>query len=46
VDDDAQMPFGGVKASGYGNLGGMAAIHAITDLRWFTIAGQPGHFPN
>ena len=29
VHDEAQMPFGGVKASGYGRLGGAAAIPRI-----------------
>ena len=29
VHDEAQMPFGGVKASGYGRLGGVAAINRI-----------------
>ncbi len=45
VHDEAQMPFGGVKASGYGRFGGQAAIHEFTDLRWMTISNQPGHFP-
>ncbi|HEY8434863.1 MAG TPA: aldehyde dehydrogenase, partial [Sphingomicrobium sp.] len=42
VHDEAQMPFGGVGASGYGRFGGKAAIEAFTDLRWITIAGEPG----
>jgi acyl-CoA reductase-like NAD-dependent aldehyde dehydrogenase len=45
VHDEAQMPFGGVKASGYGRFGGEAAIAEFTELRWITIAGGPGHFP-
>ncbi|HUO21674.1 MAG TPA: aldehyde dehydrogenase [Caulobacteraceae bacterium] len=45
VHDEAQMPFGGVKASGYGRFGGKAGIDAFTDLRWITIETQPGHFP-
>jgi benzaldehyde dehydrogenase (NAD) len=45
VHDEAQMPFGGVKASGYGRFGGRAGIDAFTDLRWITIETQPGHFP-
>ena len=46
VHDEAQMPFGGVKASGYGRFGGKAAIDAFTELRWVTIedAGQPYPF--
>ncbi len=44
VSDEAQMPFGGVKASGYGRFGGKAAIAEFTDLRWITIEG-PQHYP-
>ena len=45
VHDEAQMPFGGMKDSGYGRFGGNAAIQEFTELRWVTIATQPGHFP-
>jgi acyl-CoA reductase-like NAD-dependent aldehyde dehydrogenase len=45
VHDEPQMPFGGVGASGYGRFGGKAAIDAFTELRWITIAGEPGHYP-
>ncbi|MDB5440764.1 MAG: acyl-CoA reductase family protein [Caulobacteraceae bacterium] len=45
VHDEAQMPFGGVKASGYGRFGGKAGIDAFTELRWITIETLPGHFP-
>lgn len=45
VHDEAQMPFGGVKASGHGRFGGKAGIDAFTELRWITIETQPGHFP-
>lgn len=45
VHDEAQMPFGGVKASGYGRFGGKAGIEEFTDLRWITVETQPGHFP-
>jgi len=45
VHDEAQMPFGGVKASGYGRFGGKAGIDSFTELRWVTIETQPGHFP-
>ncbi len=42
VQDEGQMPFGGVKASGYGRFGGKAAIDAFTEVRWVSIedAGQ------
>jgi benzaldehyde dehydrogenase (NAD) len=45
VHDEAQMPFGGVGGSGYGRFGGKAAIDAFTELRWITVAGEPGHYP-
>jgi acyl-CoA reductase-like NAD-dependent aldehyde dehydrogenase len=45
VHDEPQMPFGGVKSSGYGRFGGRAAIDAFTDLRWITIASGPQHYP-
>ena len=45
VQDEPQMPFGGVGASGYGRFGGKAGIEAFTETRWITIAGEPGHYP-
>jgi len=45
VHDEAQMPFGGVKASGHGRFGGRAGGDAFTELRWITIETQPGHYP-
>jgi acyl-CoA reductase-like NAD-dependent aldehyde dehydrogenase len=45
VHDEAQMPFGGTKASGYGRFGGKAGIDAFTELRWITIETLPGKFP-
>ena len=44
VHDEGQMPFGGVKASGYGRFGSKAVIAEFTDLRWITIEG-PQHYP-
>jgi acyl-CoA reductase-like NAD-dependent aldehyde dehydrogenase len=45
VHDEAQMPFGGVGASGYGRFGGKAGIDQFTELRWITMETLPGHFP-
>ena len=45
VHDEAQMPFGGVGASGHGRFGGKAGIDAFTELRWITIETLPGQFP-
>lgn len=45
VQDEAQMPFGGVKASGYGRFGGRAGIDAFTELRWVTNQAGSRHYP-
>ncbi|KAB0616266.1 aldehyde dehydrogenase [Castellaniella defragrans] len=45
VHDEAQMPFGGVKRSGYGHFGGRAGIDAFTDIRWITLQTEPRHLP-
>jgi vanillin dehydrogenase len=45
VADEAQMPFGGVKASGYGRFGGKAAVAEFTELRWITVATKAPHYP-
>ena len=43
VADEPQMPFGGVKDSGYGRFGGQAVIDEFTELRWVTV--QSGSHP-
>ena len=43
--DEPQMPFGGVKSSGYGRFGGRAAIDEFTVLRWVTIEDPHQHYP-
>ena len=45
VQDEGQMPFGGVKNSGYGRFGGKAAIAEFTDLRWITLSDGHRHYP-
>lgn len=45
VHDEAQMPFGGVKDSGYGRFGGKAGIAEFTELRWITVQDGPIHYP-
>jgi acyl-CoA reductase-like NAD-dependent aldehyde dehydrogenase len=44
VGDEPQMPFGGVKESGWGRFGGTAAIEEFTELHWITV-GAPHPFP-
>lgn len=45
VGDEAQIPFGGVKSSGYGRFGGGAGMHEFTELRWITIEDPNQHYP-
>lgn len=45
VQDEAQMPFGGVKNSGYGRFGSKAAINEFTELRWVTNQAGERHYP-
>ncbi|MQQ09831.1 aldehyde dehydrogenase family protein [Epibacterium sp. SM1979] len=45
VGDEAQMPFGGTKRSGYGRFGGTASIEEFTELRWITIEDPGQHYP-
>jgi acyl-CoA reductase-like NAD-dependent aldehyde dehydrogenase len=45
VHDEAQMPFGGVKASGWGRFGGTAALEEFTELRWLTVQHGSRPYP-
>lgn len=45
VQDEGQMPFGGIKNSGYGRFGGKAGVAEFTELRWITVATEPRHYP-
>jgi acyl-CoA reductase-like NAD-dependent aldehyde dehydrogenase len=45
VGDEPQMPFGGVKGSGFGRFGGAAAIKEFTELRWITVQSGTHPFP-
>lgn len=45
VADEPQMPFGGMKASGYGRFGGTEAIAEFTITRWVTIEDPGQHYP-
>ena len=43
--DEAQMPFGGIKDSGYGRMGGKAGLEEFTELRWITIQTKAQDYP-
>jgi acyl-CoA reductase-like NAD-dependent aldehyde dehydrogenase len=45
VADEPQMPFGGVKDSGWGRFGGQAVIDEFTELRWITVQSGTHPFP-
>ncbi|MDG5806325.1 aldehyde dehydrogenase family protein [Streptomyces ossamyceticus] len=45
VADEPQVPFGGVKASGYGRFGGRWGIEAFSNTRWVTMSTQQAHYP-
>jgi acyl-CoA reductase-like NAD-dependent aldehyde dehydrogenase len=45
VHDEPQMPFGGVKSSGWGRFGGRAALEEFTELRWMTVQQTARHYP-
>jgi benzaldehyde dehydrogenase (NAD) len=46
VDDEPNIPFGGLKASGTGaRFGGAANLEAFTDTRWVTVRGDIAPYP-
>ena len=45
VLDRPDMPFGGVKASGYGRFGGLSALDEFTELRWITASSGTRRYP-
>jgi acyl-CoA reductase-like NAD-dependent aldehyde dehydrogenase len=45
VQDEPQMPFGGVKGSGWGRFGGHAALDEFTELRWMSVQDGSRHYP-
>ena len=45
VYDEAQMPFGGIKGSGYGRFGGMWGVAEFTEVRWMTVQDGPLRYP-
>ena len=45
VHDEPQMPFGGVKDSGWGRFGGTFAMDEFTEMRWVTVQTRARPFP-
>ena len=45
IQDEAHVPFGGTKASGFGRFGGAGGLEAFTYRRWMTIDTMRPHYP-
>jgi acyl-CoA reductase-like NAD-dependent aldehyde dehydrogenase len=45
VNDEPQMPFGGLKESGWGRFGVRYADDDFTELQWITMRDSPRTFP-
>lgn len=45
VQNEAQAPYGGTKASGYGRFDGRAVIDEFTELKWLTIDPPKQQYP-
>jgi aldehyde dehydrogenase (NAD+) len=45
VHDEPQVPFGGVKNSGWGRFGGKAALEEFTELRWISMQLTQRQYP-
>ena len=45
VHDEPQMPFGGMKDSGWGRFGGRTGLDEFTEVRWVTIRRSPTSYP-
>ncbi|MFT7005145.1 MAG: acyl-CoA reductase-like NAD-dependent aldehyde dehydrogenase [Sulfurimonas sp.] len=43
LQDEAHIPFGGVKESGMGREGGHFSIEEMTELKWVTVEGHLNH---
>jgi acyl-CoA reductase-like NAD-dependent aldehyde dehydrogenase len=45
VNDEPQMPFGGMRDSGWGRFGVGYAVEDFTELQWMTTRSSPRQYP-
>jgi aldehyde dehydrogenase (NAD+) len=45
VHDEPQVPFGGLKDSGWGRFGGRSGLEEFTELRWISMQRSPRQYP-
>ncbi|RWZ59494.1 aldehyde dehydrogenase [Labedella populi] len=45
VQNEAQAPYGGTKASGFGRFDGRAVINEFTELKWITVEQSDQAYP-
>lgn len=45
VNDEPQMPLGGMKASGSGRFGGAPGVHEFTEVQWVSVEDPHQHYP-
>ncbi|GFZ98418.1 salicylaldehyde dehydrogenase [Nesterenkonia alkaliphila] len=45
VQNEAQAPYGGTKASGFGRFDGRAVIDEFTELKWITVEPSDQEYP-
>ena len=45
IHDEPQMPFGGMKDSGWGRFGISFAAEEFTELHWVSVKRRPREFP-
>ncbi|MEL2319380.1 aldehyde dehydrogenase family protein, partial [Klebsiella pneumoniae] len=45
VQNEAQAPYGGTKATGYGRFVGRAVIDEFTEIKWLTIEPFEQQYP-
>jgi aldehyde dehydrogenase (NAD+) len=45
IHDEPQIPFGGMKESGWGRFGGKASLEEFTEMRWISVQRTPRTYP-